>query len=167
MSDLIEGAGELFAPVITEKKQPFSLKELMCEFPNSQSDWSIPEAFLCLVLSSALADGRIAIQETEELKALSHRSRILRSLDPNELAALNRTVVKRRTDRPEWLSEACQALPPDMHLSVFVHCLDICLADGAMVAAEADFLESLLEHLSVSDDDARQATRILSVKNRY
>jgi hypothetical protein len=36
-----------------------------------------------------------------------------------------------------------------------------------MVAAEADFLESLLEHLSVSDDDARQATRILSVKNRY
>lgn len=167
MSELIEGAGELFAPVITEKKQPFSLKELVSEFPNNQSDWSIPEAFFCLVLSAALADGKMAQQETEELRALSHRSRILRNLDPNELAALNRTVVKRRADRPDWLSEACRALPHDMHLSVFVHCLDICLADGAMVAAEADFLESLLEHLAVSEDDARQATRILSVQNRY
>lgn len=167
MSELIEEAGDLFAPVTTQKKQPFSLKELVAEFPNSQSDWSIPESFLCLVLSAALADGRMAQQESEELKALSHRSRILRNLDPNELAALNRTVVKRRADRPEWLSEACRALPHDMHLSVFVHCLDICLADGAMVAAEAEFLETLLEHLSVSEDDARQATRILSVKNRY
>lgn len=167
MSELIEGAGDLFAPVTTQKKEPFSLKELVAEFPNSQSDWSIPESFFCLVLSAALADGRMAQQESEELKALSHRSRILRNLDPNELAALNRTVVKRRADRPEWLSEACRALPHDMHLSVFVHCLDICLADGAMVAAEAEFLETLLEHLSVSEDDARQATRILSVKNRY
>jgi uncharacterized tellurite resistance protein B-like protein len=167
MSELIEEAGDLFAPVTTQKKQPFSLKELVAEFPNSQSDWSIPESFFCLVLSAALADGRMAQQESEELKALSHRSRILRNLDPNELAALNRTVVKRRADRPEWLSEACRALPHDMHLSVFVHCLDICLADGAMVAAEAEFLETLLEHLSVSEDDARQAMRILSVKNRY
>ncbi len=167
MSNLIEGAGELFAPVTTEKKQPFSLKELVSEFPNTQSDWSIQESFFCLVLSAALADGRMAQQETEELRALSHRSRVLRSLDPNELAALNRTVVKRRADRPEWLSEACRALPHDMHLSVFVHSLDICLADGAMVAAEAEFLESLLGHLSISEDDARLATRILSVKNRY
>jgi uncharacterized tellurite resistance protein B-like protein len=167
MSELIEEAGDLFAPVTTPKKQPFSLKELVAEFPNSQSDWSIPESFFCLVLSAALADGRMAQQESDELKALSHRSRILRNLDPNELAALNRTVVKRRADRPEWLSEACRALPHDMHLSVFVHCLDICLADGAMVAAEAEFLETLLEHLSVSEDDARQATRILSFKNRY
>lgn len=167
MSELIEEAGELFAPVITKKKQPFSLKELVAEFPNSQSDWSIPESFFCLVLSAALADEHMAQQETEEIRALSHRSRILRNLDPNELAALNRTVVKRRADRPEWLSEACHALPKDIHLSVFVHCLDICLADGVMVSAEADFLETLLEHLSVSEEDARQATRILSVKNKY
>lgn len=167
MSDLIEGVGELFAPVTIEQKQPFSLKELVCEFPNGQSDWSIPEAFFCLVLSAALADGRMAQQETEELRALSHRSRILRNLTPNELAALNRTVVKRRADRPEWLREACRALPQDMHLSVFVHCLDICLADGAMVAAEAEFLESLVAHLCINEDDARLATRILSVKNRY
>ncbi|MGA1342616.1 MAG: TerB family tellurite resistance protein [Hyphomonas sp.] len=167
MSELIEGASELFAPVITEKKQPFSLKQLVSEFPNNQSDWTLPEAFFCLVLSAALADGKIAQQESEELRALSHRSRILRNLDPNEMAALNRTVVKRRADRPDWLGEACRALPHDMHLSVFVHCLDLCLADGAMVLPEADFLESLLEHLAVSEEDARQATRILSVKNRY
>lgn len=167
MTELFDTAGDLFAPLTIEEKRPFSLKELVVEFPNDQSDWSIPEAFFCLLLSAALADGRMAEQEAAELKALSHRSRIFRNLDPNELAGLNRTVVKRRADRPEWLNEACRALPRDMHLSVFVHCLDICLADGAMVTAEAEYLEALLTHLNVSESDVRQATYILSVKNRY
>lgn len=167
MIELTEFPGELFTPVTAEAKPTFSLKDLVSEFPNRQTDWTIPEAFLCLVLSAALADGRMAQQEAEELMALAHRSRVLRNLDPNELAAINRTAIKRRTDRPDWLAEACRALPNDMHLSVFLHCLDLCLADGVMVPAEAEYLEALLLHLHVGADDAQQAVRILSIKNRY
>lgn len=167
MTDLTETPGELFIPVTVEAKPAFSLKELVSEFPDHQTDWTIPEAFLCLVLSAALADGRMAQQESEELMALAHRSRVLRNLDPNELAAINRTALKRRADRPEWQAEACRALPHDMHLSVFLHCLDLCLADGVMVPAEAEYLETLLANLSITPEDARQAAHILSIKNRY
>lgn len=167
MTELTEFSGELFTPITAPAKPAFSLKDLVAEFPNHQTDWTIPEAFLCLVLSAALADGRMAQQESEELMALAHRSRVLRNLDPNELAAINRTAIKRRADRPDWQAEACRALPHDMHLSVLLHCLDLCLADGVMVPAEAEYLEALLANLNISADDARQASRILSIKNRY
>ena len=167
MSDLFETTGEIFAPLTVEKRPAFNMKDLVCEFPDDHSDWPIAEAFLCLVLSAALADGRVAPQETEELQVLAHRSRLLKNLDPNELAAINRAVVKRRADRPDWMGEACRALPHDMHLTVFIHCLDICLADAAMVIAEAEFLEALLAHLRIEPGDVREATRILAAKNRY
>lgn len=167
MDENVEMAGALFAPITVEKKAAFSLKDLITEFPAGQTDWSIPEAYLCLVLSAALADGRVVEQEAEELKSLSHRSRILKSMDANELAALNQLVVKRRNDRPDWLGEACRTLPKDMHLPVFAHCLDLCLSDGALVQAEADFLEALIDGFSISAEDARQVTSVLSMKNRY
>lgn len=163
----IETVGELFGPVTVGRRRSFNMQELVGDFPAGQTDWSLPEAYFCLILSAALADGRVADQEAEEIRSLSHRSRILRSLDPNELATLNRTVVQRRTDRSNWLAEACQALPADMHLSVFIHCLDICLADGCMVQAEADYLEAVLQNLSISEEEVRLATRILTARNRY
>lgn len=167
MSDTTQNAGELFGFVTVGKRRGFSMQDLVGDFPAGQTDWSLPEAYFCLILSAALADGRVAEQEAEEIRSLSHRSRILRSLDANELAALNRTVVQRRSERTGWLAEACNALPQDMHLSVFIHCLDICLADGSMVPAEADYLEAMLQHLSIPEEDVRLATRILSARNRY
>lgn len=167
MPQPIDQASDLFGPLTVEKKTSFNLQDLVTEFPDDHSDWSIPEAFLCLILSAALADGRIAQQETEELRVLAHRSRVLRNLDPNELASLNRTIVKRRTDRPDWLREACRTLPQDMHLTVLAHCIDICLADGAMVPAEAEYLEALIGGLNVSSEAVHQVAQVLSIKNRY
>lgn len=167
MNDPLPSSDTLFAPLTVDRRPTFSLQDLVAEFHEHQSDWSIPEAFLCLVLSAAFADGRLAEQEAEELRALSHRSRILKNLTANELASLNSVVIKRRADRPDYIQEACQTLPRDMHLSVFAHCLDICLADGTLVASEAGYLEKLLDHLAVTAEDAALTTRILSVKNRY
>lgn len=118
MSEPSPASETLFTPLTVESRPAFSLQDLVSEFPEHHSDWSIPEAFLCLVLSAAFADGRLADQEAEELRALAHRSRILKNLTENELAALNAVVVKRRTDRPDYIQEACQTLPRDMHLSV-------------------------------------------------
>lgn len=167
MSDGTDNSQALFGPLTAEKKPNFSLQELVSEFPDHPSDWTIPEAFLCLILSAAFADGRLAEQEQEEIRALARRSRTLKNLDQNELAQANRIVLKRRADRPDWLSEACEALPKDMHLAVFAHCLDICLADGVLVSAEAEFLEKLIGILSISQDEAKLITKVISLKNRY
>ncbi|HPE48203.1 MAG TPA: tellurite resistance TerB family protein [Hyphomonas sp.] len=168
MSDPAENSQTLFhLMTVEEKPASFSLKELVTQFPDHKSDWTIPEAFLCLILSAAFADGRVAQQELEEIRALAHRSRTLKNLDENELAHANNVVLKRRADRPEWLSEACETLPTDMRLSVFAHCLDISLADGVIVQAEADFLEQLIKELRINREDARLITKVISLKHRY
>ena len=132
-----------------------------------QSDWTIPEAFLCLILSAAFSDGDVSIEEQEEIRAIAHRSRTLKSLDENELAAANRTVLQRWEDRPDWLSEACEALPREMHHSVFTHCLDITLADGALVASEVAYLDQLVSLLNIDPGEAEQIIKVISIKNRY
>jgi uncharacterized tellurite resistance protein B-like protein len=167
MSEEADNSQALFAPITAPKKPGFSMQELVTEFPDHPNDWSIPEAFLCLILSSAFADGRIAEQEQDEIRALSRRSRTLKNLDQNELAQVNRIVLKRRADRPDWLEEACEALPKDMHLAVFAHCLDITLADGVLVSAEAEFLEKLIGLLNISEEEAKLITKVISLKNRF
>lgn len=167
MGDQQDNSQALFGPITAEKKSGFSMQELVTEFPDHPNDWSIPEAFLCLILSSAFADGHIAEQEQEEIRALSRRSRTLKNLDQNELAQVNRVVLKRRADRPDWLAEACEALPKDMHLAVFAHCLDITLADGVLVPAEAEFLEKLIGLLTITEEEAKLITKVISLKNRF
>lgn len=167
MDEQTAGSEPLFRPITAERKPGFSLKDLVAEFPDHHSDWTIPQAFICLVLSAAFADGQVSIEEQEEIRALAHRSRTLRTLDENELAEANRIVLQRRKDRPDWLAEACEALPKEMRLSVFAHCLDITLADSVLVPAEADYLEQLVEILGIDPNDAEIVTKVLSMKNRY
>ncbi|MEE2920165.1 TerB family tellurite resistance protein [Hyphomonas sp.] len=167
MGEEVQNSRALFDAIRAERKPDFNLRELVSEFPDHQNDWSIPEAFLCLILSAAYADGTVAAQEQEEIRALAHRSRTLKHLDENELAQMNQIVLKRRADRPDWLGEVCEALPRDMHLAVFAHCLDISLADGVLVAAEADFLEKLILTLNLDRDEARTVTWVMSQKNRF
>lgn len=167
MGEEQENSQPIFGPLTTDKKPGFSLQSLVSEFPDHPSDWSIPEAFLCLILSAAFADGRLVEQEQEEIRALARRSRTLKNLDQNELAQANRIVLKRREDRPDWLAEACEALPRDMHLAVFAHCLDIALADGVLVSAEAEFLEKLIGLLNINPEEAKLITKVISLKNRY
>jgi uncharacterized tellurite resistance protein B-like protein len=167
MGENVKTSQALFETIKAEKKPDFNLRELVSEFPDHQNDWSIPEAFLCLILSAAFADGTVVAQEQEEIRALAHRSRTLKHLDENELAQMNRAVLKRRADRPDWLAEVAEALPRDMHLAVFSHCLDISLADGVLVAAEADFLEKLIGTLKIDPEEAKLVTRVISQKNRF
>ena len=167
MGETPEKAESLFGPLTTGERSGFSLQDLVSEFPNHHNDWSIQEAFLCLILSTAFADGRVVEEEQEEIRALAHRSRTLKNMAPNELAQANRVVLQRRADRSDWLREACEALPGDMHLAVFAHCLDIALADGVLAQAEAEFLESLIQHLTIKPEDARLITKVVSLKNRY
>ena len=157
----------LFKPLTAQTKPKFSLQALVSEFPDHQSDWTIPEAFICLLLSAAFADGEVSAEEQEEIRAIAHRSRTLKNMDQNQLAEANRVVLQRRKDRPDWLSEACEALPREMHLSIFAHCLDITMADGALVPAEAAYLEQLVSVLGIVPGDAELITKVISMKNRY
>ena len=73
----------------------FDLDKLTEEFKQQRNtDWSVPEAFLCLLLSAAAVDGNVALEEQAEIYALARRSRALKSVNANQLAAANASVVR-------------------------------------------------------------------------
>lgn len=167
MTETSPDQGNLFKSLVVEKRRPVDLSALAANFPSHNTDWTIPQAYLCLVLSAAFSDGALAAVEQEEIFALAHRSRILKSMSQNDLAAANTVINERKVNRPNWLEEVCEALPSDMHLSVFAHCVDITLADGALLGAEAEFLEDLVAAMSITPDDAHSVMQVLSAKNRF
>ena len=64
--------------------------------------WSKEEAFLAVLFAAATCDGKLSSEEHEELLALVHRSRVLKVLSTDQLAAINaqsRHVCGTRTRR--------------------------------------------------------------------
>ncbi len=154
----------LFRP--TEPSQaPPDIDVLMQEFQNN--DWSIPEAFMCLVLSAAYADHQLAEEEKQEIAALIRRSRTMKRCTQAELATINQSVVGRMRDRKNAIQEACQALPMDMRPSLFAHCVDIVLADGQLVPSEAEFLNTITGYMGLPAERAQEIQRVILMKNRY
>ena len=124
-------------------------------------------AFLCLLLSAAAVDGNVALEEQAEIYALARRSRALKSVNANQLAAANASVNQRLKDRPNGLQEACLSLPADMRLPVFAHCVDIILADGSLLPVEADFLNKIMTFMGLDAVDGKRVMEVLLVKNRF
>jgi uncharacterized tellurite resistance protein B-like protein len=157
----------IFSPTTTEKAPiPLDLEALSSQF-GKKSDWSIPEAFMCLLLAAAFCDGELAAEEKVEIAALVGRSRTMKTLSQQELAKVNATVNERMKVRPTALEEACNSLPTDMRLSVFAHCVDIVLADGELRQAEADFLNRVTTFLRIEAEKAKQVLMVIMLKNTY
>jgi uncharacterized tellurite resistance protein B-like protein len=150
------------------KSGSFDLDKLTEQFKQQRNtDWSVPEAFLCLILSAASVDGTVSLEEQGEIYALARRSRALKSVNANQLAAANASVTQRLKARPNGLQEACESLPMDMRLPVFAHCVDIILSDGALLPIEADFLNRIIAYLGIEATDGKRVMEVLLVKNRF
>lgn len=150
------------------KAAAFDLDKLTEEFKQQRNtDWSVPEAFLCLLLSAAAVDGNVALEEQAEIHALARRSRALKSVSAAQLAAANTSVNERLKTRPNGLQEACQSLPSDMRLPVFAHCVDIILADGSLLPVEADFLNKVMAFMALDPADGKRVMEVMLVKNRF
>ena len=57
------------------------------EAPRTPQGWTIPEAFIAILFAAVTCDGEIASVEHEELLALVHRSRALKTLTTEQLAS--------------------------------------------------------------------------------
>ncbi len=104
--------------------------------------------------------------EHEELLALVHRSRALKSLSAKDLSALNTTAARRLREEPDALRGACRTVPEDLRLAVFAHALDLVLADGELTEDEADFLNTLILHLGLNRDGVERVSDVIVLKNR-
>ena len=146
----------------------FDLHKLLEEFGKQRNlDWSVPEAFVCLLLSAAVADGDCSTEERAEIESLARRSRALKSVSPAQLAKANAIVRERLAGRPDGLREACESLPDDMRLPLFAHCVDIVLSDGLLVPPEVDFLDRVMTFMGIDPHDGQRVMEVLLIKNRF
>jgi uncharacterized tellurite resistance protein B-like protein len=134
---------------------------------SAQPTWTIPEAFVAVLFGAVTCDGELATVEHEELLALAHRSRALKTLTPEQLGAVNTKVSARLRDSDTALQEACMALPEDMRLPAFAHALDLILADGELNEEEADFLNAIILHLKLNREDVERVADVIVMKNQY
>lgn len=132
-----------------------------------KNDWSIELAYLCVLVSAVYADGVAVEAELDYVRALVKRCSTMRGQTQSSLAQLNLHVMERMRTRHDYLAEACSALPRDMHLPLFAHCVDIVLADGDLADKERDFLDSLIQKMSISPEQARRVMEVIFEKNRY
>ena len=162
------GVVRLFDVAEPNSEAAFDLDKLIDQFRKQRNiDWSIPEAFLCLLLSAAISDGHLSIEEQTEIEALSRRSRTLKSITPSQLAAANTTINRRLMSRPNGLQEACETLPQDMRLPLFAHCVDIVLADGLLLPIEMEFLNRIMTFLGIDPPEGKRVMEVLLIKNRF
>ena len=159
----------IFQGFAVENKKEFDLAKLADKFRHRNTGWSIPEAYLCVLISAAMADGDFNAEEQANIVTLARRSRALRSLTPQDLAGANNNVNTRRAERGPAVSlkEACETLPADMCLPVFAHCVEIVLSDGELLKAEAEFLQTLTPMLDLRPEDARRVMEVLLLKAQY
>ncbi|HBB54881.1 MAG TPA: hypothetical protein DCZ49_01690 [Hyphomonadaceae bacterium] len=168
MSNIVEQTVNIFQPVVVQERSSFNLEMLEQRFKNnSWKDWSLPEAFMCVILAAATADGVVTLEENYEIQALARRSRTLKMLNPNQLAQTNNVVNERLRTRPSALQEACAALPNETRLPIFAHCVDIVLADGELLDVEARFLDRVRELLQINEGDAIAIREVMMMKNQY
>lgn len=147
-------------------KNPLAWSSLISEAPAVEG-WSVPEAFVAVLLAAVTCDGEIAGVEHEEILALAHRSRALKTLSVAQLSELNLTAMARLREEPDALADACAALPAEMRASVFAHALDLVLADGELTIEEADFLNTLIINLKLDREIVAKVSDVIVLKNQY
>lgn len=150
-------------------KNTLSWSRLVAEPPTAPPapTWTVPAAFVTVLLAAVSCDGEMAEAEHEEILALTHRSRALKSLTPAQLAALNVQAVSRMRDEPDALTNACAALPEEMRPAIFAHALDLVLADGELTVDEADFLNALIRDLKLDREIVSKIADVMALKNQY
>jgi hypothetical protein len=163
----IERPANIFETRAVETRSPFDIEKLSDKYKPRNSDWTIPQAFLYIIIDAAMVDGHWDVQEEETIKALAKRSRVLRALSPQELADVNGVVLERRANRPDALKEACDTLPADMCLPVFALAVDIVLSDGDLLKPEAEYLQNLVPLLDIAPDHAHRVMEVLLLKDQY
>ena len=159
----------VFQQFTVAEKSPFDLDKLTDKFKYRDTGWTIPEAFLGILLMAGNADEEIVEIELEAIKQIAMRSRCIAALPPEEQIRANNAAVEKmgNRDRDTALQEACSTLPADMCLPVFAHCVDIILADGLLAEKENHFLVKLAKALDIDEASARRVMEVLVLKATY
>jgi uncharacterized tellurite resistance protein B-like protein len=162
MADDDDASASIFKP-----ESSFDLEKLTASFAARGSRWSFVEAILALLLSAASAKGTTTPESEIEVHALARTSRVLKSLTPEQLGAINTRISRELKGTDAEIKELCETVPPDMRLTVLAQCAGIILADGDLMKLEADFLNRITAYFGINTEDAKRVMEVMLVKHKY
>jgi uncharacterized tellurite resistance protein B-like protein len=134
----------------------------------SRGSWTKEDAFYGILFAAAAADGEISASESEEVVALAHRTKTLKSVSQGDLQAMHSRVEELfKKDFDAALNDACNSIPKEVVDSIFAHAADIVFADGKVVTKEAEFLQKLAQKLTLEQSVTERTIEVLRKKNEY
>src|SRR5262245_32920869 len=89
------GSANVFQQFTVQEKSPFDLQKLTDKFKWRDTGWTIPEAFLGILLMAGSADEEIVQSELDTIKQIAMRSRCIAALPPEEQARANTSAVEK------------------------------------------------------------------------
>lgn len=163
---MADGAAFFGSQVSPEPRKPFDIGKFFTTVIKQEDPWTPAQAFLCIIVGAASCDGNISPEENGQILATIHRSLLFKEAKGEDLRAINNVVLDRISKRGRRaIADACTALPPDYARAAFAHAVDVVLADGGFVRAEADYLDDLMRMLGITEPDAAKIAEVLSIKN--
>lgn len=157
----------LFDMAGNRRSATLDVEKLAAGWSRKRTGWSLHEAYLGLLVGTALVDGRYHEEEQQQVLTLARRSPVLSELSGKDLHGVNEEVNRRMGTHTEWMREACETIPDDMKLSVFGHCVEIALAKGEIDRSEAGYIERLVDLMQLDPNDARRIVETLLLIARY
>jgi len=129
---------------------------------------SQPEAVAAVLVAGVAADGVFGAEEARRLHEVLSTTRWAFGLGEEAVAAVARRglgLVARR-GWPAVLEVSAQAIPVDLHPTVFALAVDLMLADGRLGSREGALIDQLQAALRIDAPLARAVLDVLLVKNR-
>jgi tellurite resistance protein len=137
------------------------------------------EAFLAILIGAARADGNVSPEESQELAALTSRTRTFADLPAARINEFQKRVQEKidREGLDKVLGAACLAIlhekdakPDDVRMkaeSVFAHAVDLAFADREFHESEREYLEDLADSLEIPVERVEQIASVIEVKNAF
>ena len=126
------------------------------------------EAILAVLASAVAVDGMLGTEEVRTLEQVLATARWSLGLTEQAVAAAaqqGREVIAKH-GLPAVLSASADAIPRDLHPTIFALAVDLALADGRLGSQEATFIDHLQAALHIDGRLARKILDVLVIKNR-
>ena len=136
------------------------------------------EAFLAILIGAARADGVVSPEESQELAALTGRTKTLANLSVTRISELCRSIDGRfnREGQQNVLAAACHTVlsikeGSDVARmraeSVFAHAVDLVFADREVNQMEQDYILELAKFLKIDFARGKEIVSVIEVKNAF
>lgn len=125
-------------------------------------------AYLGILMVADYSDGSVSSEEVRAFGNAVCRMKLYRDMTEQQLNKIieHATGIIKRNGIDAALKKFAEALPENLHRSVFANACNQVLADGVVEDEEKEFIDKLRRALQLSGDDARMIAQVMVYKNQ-